>query len=139
VLTLILLATLVSGLRYRGTVGKPMIFGIGGIAGVLGGAVGLPGPPVILLYMARPLPVEVIRASTLLFLVLADLLMMGVFATRGLLTTQPVLLGLILVLPYLLAIRVGGKIFDPRHAKIYRWVAYAIIAGSALGGLPVWD
>ena len=138
-LTLVLLAALISGLRYHGAVGKPMIFGIGGLAGFLGGAVGLPGPPVILLYMARPLPVQVIRASTLLFLVVADLLMIGVFATRGLLATQPVLLGLLLVLPYLLAIRVGAKIFDPRHATIYRWLAYAIIAGSALSGLPVWD
>ncbi len=139
VLSLVLLVALVSGLRYRGPVGKPMIYGIGAGAGFLGGAVGLPGPLVILLYMARPLPVQVIRASTLLYLILADILMFGTFAIRGLLTAEPVVLGLLLVVPYLLAIRVGAVIFDPRHAKIYRWVAYAIIAGSALGGLPLWD
>ena len=139
VLSLGLLVALVAGLRYRGPVGKPMIFGIGAGAGFLGGAVGLPGPLVILLYMARPLPAQVIRASTLLYLILADILMFGTFARRGLLAPEPILLGLVLVLPYLLAIRAGSAIFDPRHATLYRWVAYAIIAGSALSGLPVWD
>ncbi|MDJ0824953.1 MAG: sulfite exporter TauE/SafE family protein [Rhodobacter sp.] len=139
VLTLILLTLLVSGLRYRGHVGKPLIYGTGAIAGLFGGAVGLPGPPVILLYMARPLPVEVIRASTLLFLIVADILMLGVFGFRGLLAAGPLMVGALLILPYFAAVALGSYIFDPRHATIYRWTAYAIIAGSALGGLPIWD
>ncbi len=35
-----------------GPVAKPLIYATGGFAGLFGGAVGLPGPPVILLYMA---------------------------------------------------------------------------------------
>lgn len=138
VLTLAMLALLVSGLRYRGPVGKPMIYGIGSLAGLLHGAAGLPGPPVILLYMARPLPVQVIRASILLFLLLSDMLMAGIFTLRGLISAQALLLGICLVLPYLAALMIGARIFDPGRAALYRRAAYAIIAVSAVAGLPIW-
>jgi hypothetical protein len=139
VLTLLLLAVLVSGLRYRGHVGRPAIYGIGVMGGFLGGAAGLPGPPVILLYMARPLPVEVIRANTLLYLVVNDVLMVGLFWWRGLLTHEPVLLGLAMIPLYLAAVSLGAWLFDPKYATLYRRIAYAIIAASALSGLPLWD
>ncbi len=138
-LTILLLVLLVSGLRYRGAVTPPLVYGTGGIGGFFGGAVGLPGPPVILLYMARPLPVAAIRANILLYLILADIILLGVFAARGLLDWAPLALGAFLILPYLIAVQVGTAIFDPERETVYRWTAYAIIAGSALSGLPLWD
>ena len=39
----------------------------------------------------------------------------------------------------MIAVQLGTAIFDPDRETVYRWVAYAIIAGSALSGLPVWD
>jgi len=135
----ILLVFLVSGLRYRGPVPAPLIYGTGAIGGLLGGSVGVAGPPVILLYMARPLPVATIRANIMLYLILGDLLMFAVFGVRGLLDWQPVLLGAGLMLPYLASLWIGARIFDSSRETVYRWVAYAIIAGSALNGLPVWD
>ncbi len=139
VLTLVLLILLVSGVRYRGAVGRPLIYGTGGLAGFLAGAVGLPGPPVILLYMARPLPVSVIRANTMLFLILADLLMLAVFGLNGLLSRTPILLGLGLAPVYLGAVALGSALFDPARERLYRAIAYVIIAISALSGLPLWD
>ena len=139
VLTLVLLVLLVGGFRYRGAVGKPLIYGIGGLGGFLGGAGGLTGPPVLTLYNAPPPPVEGSRASTPALLILADILMLGVFGLRGLITAGPLWTGLVLILPYLAAVTFGAYVFHPRHARAYRWAAYAIIAGSALGGLPIWD
>ncbi len=139
VLTGLLLILLASGLRYRGEVTRPMIYGTGGLAGMMGGSVGLPGPPVILLYMARPLAAQVIRANTMLFLILSDVLIGGVLAARGLMQWQPILLGLCLAPVYLGAVAAGSALFDPGRARLYRGVAYVIIAGSALSGLPVWD
>ena len=138
-ISLALLAALISGVRYTGTVSRPMIYGIGGISGILHGAAGLPGPPVILLYMARPLPVEVIRASVLLFLFLADILVMAIFGIRGLLDGPSLVLGLCLVPPYLAAVMLGARLFHPRLATVYRWAAYTIIAVSAISGLPIWS
>ncbi len=138
-LTVVLLVLLILGLRYRGQVTRALTIGIGMLCGVFGGAVGLAGPPVILLYMARPLPVAAIRASILLFLLASDAILIVVFASGGLLELKPVLLSGILTLPYFFAVWIGSLVFDPSHETVYRWVAYAIIAGSALSGLPVWD
>ncbi len=138
-LTCGLLLLLVGGIRYHGQVRRPMIYGIGALAGFLGGAAGLPGPPVILLYMARPLPASVIRANTMLFLILADILMISVLGLNGLLGWQPILLGLCLVPVYLGAVALGSALFDPGRERLYRVVAYGIIAVSAVSGLPVWD
>ena len=88
--------------------------------------------------MARAIPVAAIRANILLYLFLADLIALGVISLRGLLEVQPILIGLVVMPAYLLSILIGTRIFDPSRQTVYRWVAYVIIAGSAIGGLPVW-
>jgi uncharacterized membrane protein YfcA len=139
VVAALLLVLLIGGFRYNGPVGRPLIYGTGGIAGFLGGAVGLGGPPVILLYMARPLPVATIRANIMLFLIVSDILMLAVFLAGGLLHPSALALGAVLVLPYLVSVWIGSAIFDPARERVYRWTAYIIIAGSVISGLPVWD
>ncbi len=138
-IALMLLAALIAGLRYRGTLTRPLIYGTGAIGGVLGGSSGLAGPPVIMLYMASTHPAKVIRANLMLFLICADIAMLAIFALTGFITLTPVLLGLITAVPYLLANVVGAAIFKPEYEKPYRIAAYAIIAGSAITGLPLWD
>lgn len=138
-LTFLLLIALVTGYRYRGHVGRKHTFGVGALGGLLGGAIGLAGPPIIFFYMARPLPVAAIRANILLYLVVIDVLMIAIFAWQGALELYPILIGVSVLPIYLLAIVVGSKIFDPERETVYRWVAYAIIGASAIGGLPIWD
>lgn len=137
-ISLVLLPLMIGGVRYRGAVSRKALYAIGAFGGALGGAAGLSGPPVILFYMARPLSPEVIRANTMIFLVATDIMLFAIFGARGLLDWTPLLIGAILTPGYLGAIWLGSAIFDPKREKAYRWVAYAIIAGSALGGLPVW-
>jgi len=138
VVSLVLLGLLLSGVRYSGTVTKPLIYATGALSGLFGGIAGLPGPPTILFYMARPLPPQVIRASLLLFLVLVDVLLLANLASRGMLTREPRLVGLLLTPPYTLAIVAGSWAFSPRHETLYRRAAYLVIAVSALKGLPIW-
>ena len=135
VLSLGLLVLLIAGVRYRGELTKPMIYGTGAMAGFLGGAVAIPGPPVILLYMASPHPARVFRANNTVFLFCYDVLMLAGLAIAGKLGGVPVALGLVTALPYLAGNLVGGWSFQPGLEKVYRWVAYGIIAASALSGL----
>ncbi len=139
IISLVLLAALVLGLRYRGELGKPLIFGTGAVGGFLAGSTGLAGPPVIMLYMASTHPAAVIRANLMLFLICADAMMLVVFALTGFLSLTPVLMGLIVAVPYLLANVAGAAIFRPDYEKAYRIAAYTIIAITALSGLPIWD
>lgn len=139
IIALVLLAALIMGLRYRGVLNKKLIFGTGAIGGFLAGSTGLAGPPVIMLYMASTHPAAVIRANLMLFLICADAMMLGVFALNGMLSVTPVVMGLIVAVPYLLANVVGAAIFKPEYEKAYRIAAYLIIAVSAVTGLPIWD
>lgn len=137
-IALVMLALLLSGVRYHGGVGARMMFATGGLAGVLGGVSGQPGPPVILLYMASKQPATVVRASTMAYLYIYDILVMVMLAVQKLLVLVPLILGAILVVPNLLGNVVGARIFKPGRERLYRAVAYSVIAVSALSGLPIW-
>lgn len=137
--TFAMLAALITGLRYRGPITRGLSFGAGSLGGFLAGSVGLPGPPVILLYMASTLPAAAVRATLTLYLIVADVLMLAVLGWNGYIVGAALALGALMILPYLLGNWVGALLFRPDYEALYRRVAYAIIAGSALLGLPIWE
>lgn len=136
VATLIALFLLLSGFRYKGALTPKVMVGTGGLGGFLGGVAGLPGPPVTVLYMASTLPLEAVRANMILFLLMADILIFPIMALQGMLSLQPLIIGAMIILPYMAGGAVGANLFDPAKEKIYRVVAYIVIAGSAIMGLP---
>lgn len=138
-IALVLLVLLMTGVRFRGRLTTPITFGAGLLGGFLGGATGLAGPPIIMLYMASTLPAAAIRATLLLVLVGMDVLMLGNLGFAGRLQPGIVVMGLVLAVPYLLGNILGGTLFRPDHDRLYRAIAYTIIAISALSGLPFLD
>lgn len=135
-LSIAMLLILLSGFRYHGEVTRRAVYGIGGAAGFMGGVAGLPGPVVILFYMASPHGPAVIRANTLLYLWGFDLLLLGTLAMQGELTAQILWLGAILIVPTVFGNMIGTALFDPTRERLYRGAAYCVIAASALSGLP---
>lgn len=133
-----LLALMVTGWRYSGVLTGRIKVLTGGLSGFMTGFAGIPGPPVIMLYMASTLPVSVIRANFNLYLVAVDLILFPVLWLNGQLDWAFVLLGVIAGVPYLLANMVGARLFDPNAERLFRFVAYAVIAASAIIGLPLW-
>lgn len=136
---LTMLVLLIGGIRYRGRLTRPLVFATGAMGGFLAGCVGLPGPPIILLYMASTLSVSAIRANTMLYLILADILLLAVLWGNGYLVMTALMLGVLMILPYTLGNWAGARLFRPDAERLYRRAAYTIIAGSALMGLPLWD
>lgn len=136
---LFLLGCLISGLRYHGQLNPPMIYGTGAMSGFLQGVAGLPGPPVILLYMASTRPIKVIRANTFLFLFTTDVVLLPMLAIFGRLDFSAIALGLFLIIPNLIGGLVGARLFRPKYERIYRTIAYTVIAASAVLSLPLWD
>jgi len=134
----VLLALLITGWRYHGVLTPRLVLGTGALGGFMSGATGMAGPPVIMLYMASTLPVKVIRANLILYLLTIDLLMIATIAAFGLFDAVPVIIGLVLAVPYMLTTLVGARFFRPGGEHLFRRVAYAIIAASALMGLPLW-
>ncbi len=138
-IALVLLGLLITGFRYRGTLGPRTIVGTGMLGGFLGGSTGLPGPPVIMVYMASQHPATVVRATLMLYLIAVDTLMLSVFWLYGRLEAQLLVLGFVVMVPYLLGNVVGGALFQAEYETLYRRVAYGIIAISAVLGLPIWE
>ena len=136
---LIALVILITGFRYRGELTKPLIYVTGALGGFLGGSVGIPGPPIIVLYMASTLPPAAIRANNTLYLIAADIILLGVLLIGGVLVVSALAVGGLMVVPYLLGNYLGARMFRPEAERLYRRIAYAIIAASAITGLPIWD
>ena len=136
---LTLLCMLMSGWRYKGVLTPRLTIATGALGGFMAGFAGIPGPPVIMLYMSSRLPISVIRANFLLYLVAIDAVVVVVFWGSGLFVLEIALLGLLAGVPNLLANFLGAKLFDPTAEVLFRRVAYIIIAVSAIIGLPLWN
>ncbi len=136
--SLALLILLMTGWRYRGRLSRAMIIVTGAIGGLLGGIAGMAGTPVISLYMASTKSAAVIRANIFLFLLLTDITVFVIVLLAGRFTLTPIILGLVLSLPYMLGNVLGQRLFDPAHERIFRQTAYALIAMAAIVNLPIW-
>ncbi len=139
VLVLGLLAALITGWRYKGELTNRLVVATGAVGGFLSGSTGVAGPPVIMLYMASQRPISVIRANFLMYLLMIDILMLVAFSVLGMMELAPAIIGVLLLVPYMLANIIGARFFRPDAARSFRAVAYIIIAASALLGLPVWS
>lgn len=137
-IVLTLLVLLMMGWRFKGDLTRNMTVGAGALGGFMTGISGLPGPPVIMLYMASTLPISVIRANFLLYLLAVDLVLFPVLWLIGLMVWDIVLLGLLIGLVNVAGNALGGMLFNPNAERAFRTVAYLIIAASAILGLPVW-
>jgi len=139
VIATVTLAALISGWRFSGRVSRPQLAGIGAAAGGIGGLTGLTGPAVILFYLAGQSAAATVRANTILFLAALDLVIVANLVVRGAVDAALVTLALLLALPYVVTSLIGQALFDPHHERLYRLVAYAVIALAVLSGLPIWS
>jgi uncharacterized membrane protein YfcA len=100
---------------------------------------GLPGPPVIFYFMASPYAADRVRANTLIYLFSFDVLILMVMILGAYLQFVPILIGLMLAAPIALGNLAGAKIFNPEYEKLYRIIAFCLIAFSAIHSMPVWE
>ncbi|WP_040817056.1 sulfite exporter TauE/SafE family protein [Litoreibacter arenae] len=135
----ITLAALMSGWRQSLSSLCSTQAGVGAATGFVGGATGLLGPVMLLFQLSGTDTVTRVRANALVFLTLSSLLLLPSMAMQGILTTEAIVLGLVLLIPYGFGAKLGQAIFVPRFAVFYRNIAYAIIAAAILMGLPIWD
>ena len=133
------LMALVTGWRYRGAVTRPGLVAIGFGAGLAGGMTGLTGPVVILFYLAGVKAAQTVRANTILYLALLDVVVFANLLIAGVSNWQMVVVAGILAVPYFVTSLIGQHLFDPRFEKTYRWAAYAVIAVAVVSGAPLFD
>ena len=130
---------LASGWRYHGAPRLPITLGVGVFSGVTAGSVLIAGPPVILYWLGGGNSAKTLRANLMVFFMICDLLLMGIFGYEGLFQARPLALSLLLGVPYLVGMGLGSYYFHGTSDRLYRTIAYAIITLAALVSLPILD
>jgi uncharacterized protein len=135
-LVFVAVAILAFGWRYHGRPHAAATATTGALSGLLGGATGLSGPPVIFYELSGSAPIATMRASFMVFFAWVDVVALISFAITGTLAALPLLIAVALVVPYLAAAGVGAKLFGRASETFYRRLAVVILALVAIVSLP---
>ena len=128
-----------SGWYYTGPRNPAVRAGVGGLSGFLGGSVGMPGPPVILYWMALRTGAGFVRANLIVFFVVAQIISGAGLIAAGIITREALALGLICVPAYLACMLCGARMFGFASEALYRGVAIIIVIAAAIVTLPALD
>ncbi|AXS42747.1 sulfite exporter TauE/SafE family protein [Breoghania sp. L-A4] len=139
ILVLALLGLLISGWRYKGAPTLPVSLGVGATSGFLSGVSQVAGPPVVAFWMSGPQPAIIIRANLIVYFALASFGALAAYWWNGLFTLD-VAKTLVIIMPVnALALYCGSHFFSRSSERLFRLVAYGMVAIAAIGSLPVLD
>lgn len=136
---LAVIGVLASGWRYRGRPIPVISTGVGLVSGLLGGAVQIAGPPVIVYWLGSTHEISTVRANFLAYFTLLSLGMSVAFYATGVLSLEAAAIALLTGPAQVFSTWVGARIFKLASANLYRVVAYGIIAIVAVLSLPILD
>ena len=134
-LVLVAAILLIRGWAWKQMPGRPLILGTGVACGALNGAAAIGGPPVILLYLSSPAGVTVSRASIIAYFLGIDGMSLIMASIQGLTTSQTLMLTLVCLLPLLLGIAVGSRMFIRIDKASFRHHVLILLIILSLGGL----
>ena len=136
VMVLVAVLVIARGYRMIRAPAAPLLTGTGVAAGFLSGTMGMPGPPVILLYLSSPLPVATLRATSIAFFLFTDLVSLLAMVWFEIIDTTVLWRALVLVPVVELAVLGGRHLYgvaDPAHVKRAALVLLAVLAVVAIG------
>jgi uncharacterized membrane protein YfcA len=134
-----MLALLTSGWRYHGPVRLRLSIAVGALSGFCSGAAQMGGPPVVAYWLGGAIPAARLRANIVLFFAASGLISFVTYLAAGLLDTALLWLALAVAPAYALGLWLGSRMFGLASEAQFRRACLALIALSALLGLPVWD
>ena len=122
------------GFHLARTPGPPASTATGVASGVLNGAFGIGGPPVVLFYFSTPGAAAIGRASIIFFFLFTDLLGVGYFATQGIVTAQTFVQAALWLPALLIGVWIGAHGFRRMNEQVFRrWVLVILMALALLG------
>ncbi len=128
---LLAVVLLARGFKLKVMPGRPVLAGAGLLAGILNGIAAMPGPPVIVLYLAGALTILVGRASLLIFFSVNNAVGAISAGAAGLIPPGTLVIALA-ALPLLLAAQwIGRQVFLRASPKRYRQVALGFLMALA--------
>jgi uncharacterized membrane protein YfcA len=132
-----LVLVLVVVLEFRGAmptrlVGRAWGFGAGCLAGVIGGAVGTPGPPVIVYATTQGWSPRTMKANTMAFFVANQAAILAAYWWAGLLTGEVATVAAAFALPALAGVATGLALFGRLDPVKFRRAVFALLLLSGL-------
>jgi uncharacterized membrane protein YfcA len=128
VLVLVMVGILASGWRLRGRIGMGKLIAAGAAGGLVQGAAGVGGPPVVAVALSRPGEPSQQRANVLALMTAVALSSVLPLLHYGLFTRQTVVTGLLLIPFYSAATALGARYFALGGQRHYRQAALATLA-----------
>jgi uncharacterized membrane protein YfcA len=107
-------------------------YGAGALAGVLGGAVGTPGPPVIVYAAAQAWSPRAVKANLLAFFIVNQAVILAGYWWANLLDAETLRLAAWLALPALVGVVAGVALFYRIDARRFRQVVYGVLFLSGI-------
>ena len=129
---LLLVLVMASGWRYTVAPTAWFSLGVGGAAGLMGGSIGIAGPPVILFWLGGQATAATVRANIIVFLALVTIVAWISFFVGGLFTSQVFMMSVLLAPIYAAAIWIGASGFRFTDERLFRRLALGIVAVIAL-------
>ena len=134
-LVLVAAILLMRGWAWKRMPGRPLILATGVACGLLNGAAAIGGPPVILLYLSSPAGVTVSRASIIAYFLGIDAMSLVMASIQGLTTSKALLMTVVCLLPLLLGIAVGSKMFIGVDKDSFRHHVLILLIILSIAGL----
>ncbi len=136
---LMAVAILWSGWKYTGSRSNAVSFSFGGLGGFMGAAAALPGPAVLVYWLASAAKAVTVRANMIYYLFLTDLIVIVGYIFADLYTIEGIVRGLLCVPGYFIGIQIGARFFSGASDATYRRVAFLMILLAAITSLPMLD
>ena len=138
---LIIAVLLSRGFAIKSMPSRPGLSGTGLVSGVLNGALGVGGPPVVILFFSTPTGAATGRASMIAYFLFTDLLGLGWQWHDGLLNRQALERALLYAPALIAGVSVGNRMFarvDPARFRV--WVLRLLMALAVVsGGHALWQ
>jgi len=134
-MVLIASISLMRGFAWKRMPGIILILITGLACGMLNGAAAIGGPPVILFYLSSPAGVKTSRASIIAYFLGIDTLCLIMAAVQGLMTFQTLLLTVVCLVPLLLGITIGSRMFIKIDQTSFRRHVLILLILLSIAGL----
>lgn len=132
---LLAVGVLAMGWRYAGQPGLPATLLVGGASGVMAGAIGIGGPPVVVFWLAGQANAALARANTIAFFGVTSIGTQSMYWLNGLLTPTVLVMAALLVPVYGAGLYTGARAFSVVSETTFRRIAFTVVTAVALSTL----